>query len=167
MAVIGLPDQSPVELSRWAFRLLLERATAEVAEHHSTQYGDLNHGQTSSSCGRRWPWTASIATSAHKRTIGKPFASPRWSPAKPPLSDQAPPPPGADQRDQEFAEILGSLAMHLDGFWMTESIKPQYLTKLIVQAPAPGRFPLWIPGSPEVDLIRPPCRSRPSWWPAS
>src|SRR5688500_8252000 len=32
-----------------------------------------------------------------------------------------------DQRDEEFAEILGTLAMHLDGFWMTEHAKPLYI----------------------------------------
>jgi hypothetical protein len=35
LAVICVPQQSPVKLSRWAFRLLLEPAAAEFADHHN------------------------------------------------------------------------------------------------------------------------------------
>jgi hypothetical protein len=37
LAVICVPQQSPVKLSRWAFRLLLEPAAAEFANHHNAR----------------------------------------------------------------------------------------------------------------------------------
>lgn len=152
MAVICIPDQSPVKLSRWAFRLLLEPAATEVADHRGDRQERPEPGtdefvlrQAMALDGLHFDLLAEEDRGQAVRIaqiVARQAAGLRLELRRHPR----------DQRDLEFAEILDTLAMHLDGYWMTESAKPQDLTKIVVQAPAAGSFPLWTPGPPEVDL---------------
>jgi hypothetical protein len=153
LAVICIPQQSPVKLSRWAFRLLLEPAAAEFADHHNARDDGLERRsdefilrQAMALDGLNFDL---LAEEDHGQAVRIAEVVARHAAA---LRLELRRRPSGDQRDEEFAEILGTLAMHLDGFWMTERAKPLYITKIVVRAAVRGHFPLWAPGPPEVSL---------------
>jgi hypothetical protein len=153
LAIICVPHHSPVKLSRWAFRMLLEPAATEVADHRGPRHDDPELGSDEYALRQAMALDGLnldlLAEEDHGQAVRLAEVVARRAAA---LRLELRRQPGGDERDLEFAEILGTLAMHLDGFWMSEHTKPLQVTKVVVRVAARSRFPLWAPGPPDLNL---------------
>jgi hypothetical protein len=109
LAVICVPQQSPVKLSRWAFRLLLEPAAAEFADHHNARDDGLERRsdefilrQAMALDGLNFDL---LAEEDHGQAVRIAEVVARHAAA---LRLELRRRPSGDQRDEEFAEILGT-----------------------------------------------------------